>query len=169
VRALGVSVRPLATGTALLEVHCTNVAARFGDGELGVLAALAPQVTRLSLSGTQVTDAGLASLSSFVNLTRLHLDRTRVTDAGLASLASLPRLEYLNLYGTAVTDAGLAQLQRLGALRDVYLWRTAVTAAGADRLRAALPRLRVDLGAPLPAEADYDAHGPGRDAEGSRP
>jgi uncharacterized membrane protein len=161
VRALGVSVEPLATGTPFLSVHCTNVAKKFGDAELAQVAVLAPQVTWLSLSGTAVTDAGLAKLSSFTNLTRLHLDHTRVTDAGLASLSGLARLEYLNLYGTAVTDTGLARLERLGELRDLYVWQTGVTPTGAERLRTAIPRLNVVLGAEAPARSyDADARNP---------
>jgi hypothetical protein len=159
IKAMGVSVTPLAAGTSLLEVHCTNVARTFGDEELAKLAPLAAQVTWLSLTGTQVTDAGLAVLAGFSNLTRLHLDRTRVTDAGLAPLARLKRLEYLNLYGSAVTDAGLSHLSGLGTLREVYLWRTGVTPAGAERLHTCLPRLRIDLGAPDAAPERYDAGG----------
>ncbi len=152
VRALGVSVEPLAAGTPFLSVHCTNVAKTFGDAQLAELAALAPQVTWLSLTATQVTDAGLSRLSAFTHLTRLHLDRTHVTDAGLAALSRLTRLEYLNLYDTGVTDAGLAHLQNLANLRDLYLWRTGVTGAGAERLRAASPKLHVVLGADTPPE-----------------
>lgn len=164
VRRLGVSVSPLADGTPFVEVQCINVARTFGDTQLAALAPLAPQVTWLSLTGTQVTDAGLATLSRFANLTRLRLDRTKVGDAGLAHLAGLARLEYLNLYGTAVTDAGLASLSGLAALRDVYLWRTGVTTSGADRLRATRPKLRVNLGVPEVESAGYHA----QDTEGSR-
>jgi hypothetical protein len=148
VKALGVSVAPLSAATPLLRVHCTNVARTFGDAELARLVPLASQVTWLSLTGTRVTDAGLPVLEKFANLTRLHLDRTHVTDAGLRHLAGLTRLEYLNLYGSGVTDAGLGQLGGLGALRHLYAWQTGVTPAGAERLRARLPKLVVDLGAP---------------------
>jgi hypothetical protein len=156
VRALGVSVEPLATGTPFLSVHCTNVAKTFGDAGLAQLAVLAPQITWLSLSGTVVTDAGLAKLSAFTHLTRLHLEHTRVTEAGLAALSGLTRLEYLNLYGTGVTDAGLARLEQLAGLRDLYVWQTRVTPTGAERLRAAIPKLNVVLGAPPPPRR-YDA------------
>jgi hypothetical protein len=169
VRALGVSVSALAAGTPFLEVHCTNVARTFGDAQLADLAALAPQVTWLTLSATQVTDAGLARLAGFRHLTRLHLDRTRVTDAGLGALAGLERLEYLNLYATSVTDAGLAALGGLRALRDLYAWRSGITPEGAAQLRARLPRLRVDLGAPEAGEADYDARGDRARAPGLQP
>jgi hypothetical protein len=153
----GVGVTPLADGTPFLRVHATNVAGTFGDAHVDDLLPLAPQVTWLSLSGTGVTDEGLARLAQFPHLTRLHLDRTGVGDAGLAHLARLERLEYLNLYGTSVTDEGLQQLAGLQQLRTVYLWQTKVTPAGAGRLTAALPRARVNLGAPEPVRAARDA------------
>ena len=148
VRKLGVSVAPLSGATALLQVQCTNLAQTFGDAELARLAPLGRQVTWLSIGGTRVTDVGLAVLERFANLTRLDLSRTHVTDTGLQHLAGLTRLEYLNLYGSDVTDAGLAQLGGLAALRNLYAWRTGVTPAGAERLRARLPKLAIDLGAP---------------------
>ena len=104
---LGVSVVPLASGNHFVEVHCTNAGARFGDTELAAIRPLAPQTVWLDLSGTCITDAGLATVAGFRNLTRLHLNHTRVSDDGLKQLVSLQHLEYLNLYGTAVTDAGL--------------------------------------------------------------
>jgi hypothetical protein len=162
----GVGVTPLADGTPFLRVHATTVAGTFGDAQVDDLLPLAPQVTWLSLSGTGVTDEGLARLAQFSHLTRLHLDRTGVGDAGLAHLARLERLEYLNLYGTSVTDEGLQQLAGLQQLRTVYLWQTKVTPDGAERLTAALPRLRVDLGAPEPVRAARQA--PGTRAEAGR-
>ena len=148
-RAGGIGIAPLADGTPFLSVDTTNVAPRFDDRQLASLVALAPQVTWLSLSGTGITDEGLATLARFSNLTRLHLDGTRITDAGLAHLAALERLEYLNLYGTAVTDAGLQHLSGLHTLRTLYLWKTQTTTGGVGQLRAALPRLRVDRGVAL--------------------
>jgi uncharacterized membrane protein len=146
VRRLGVSVSPLSDGTSFLEVHCTNVGSRFGDREFEALELLAEQVTWLNLSGTAITDEGLSRVGRFRHVTRLHLDRTSVSDAGLAHLAALEHLEYLNLYGTAVTDDGLRHLSGLNQLRTLYLWQTAATPAAADRLKADLPRVEIDLG-----------------------
>ncbi|HEX6212841.1 MAG TPA: c-type cytochrome domain-containing protein [Methylomirabilota bacterium] len=145
-RALGVHVSPLADGTPLLAASCTNAGAAFGDRELETLTALGPQITGLDLTGTAVTDAGLTALARFPHLTRLRLDRTAIGDAGLVHVGHLSRLESLNLYGTKVTDEGLSHLEELASLRTLYLWQTAATAAGAERLRAANPRLEVDLG-----------------------
>jgi uncharacterized membrane protein len=146
---LGVSVVPLASEVHFIELHCTNAGARFGDRELAALRPLAPQTVWLDLSGTGITDAGLATVAQFKNLTRLHLNRTRISDAGLKQLAGLQQLEYLNLYGTKVTDASIESLSALKKLRTVYVWQTAVTAGGLERLRSASPRLDVETGLAL--------------------
>jgi hypothetical protein len=59
---------------------------------------------------------------------------------------TLQHLEYLNLHGTRVGDAGLVHLAGLRNLRALYLWQSAATPAGVERLRAGLPKVRVDLG-----------------------
>jgi hypothetical protein len=146
----GASVVPLAGSNHFVEVHGTNAGKAFGDRELEAIAALAPQTVWLDLSGTSVTDAGLATVARFTNLTRLHLNQTAITDSGVARLSKLQQLEYLNLYGTAVTDAGLSSLTDLRKLRTLYVWQTKVTGAGVSRLRAALPRLAVEAGAAGP-------------------
>lgn len=158
VEALGVSVSAIAADTALLSVQCATLGRAFGDAQLETVAeGLGPQVTWLDLSGTAVTDAGLAALKRFPNLTRLDLDRTAVTDAALAHVASLKALESLNLYGTRITDAGLQRLETLENLRSLYLWQTEISEAGAERLRTANPRLRVERGLALTEAASADA------------
>jgi uncharacterized membrane protein len=143
VRATGVSIVPLSADTPFVHVHCTNVRATFGDAQLAALEAIAPQILWLDVSGTQITDAGLAVVERFPNVTRLHLNGTAITDAGITHLARLPHLEYLNLYGTKITDAGLAPLTGLANLRALYIWQTGVTTQGIDRLKASLPHLVV--------------------------
>jgi mono/diheme cytochrome c family protein len=144
VRATGVSIVPLSANTPFVHVHCTNVRATFDDKQLAALEVIAPQVLWLDLSGTQITDAGLAVVARFPNLTRLHLNRTSITDAGITHVARLSHLEYLNLYATKITDAGLVPLAGIGSLRALYVWQTGVTPQGIERLKASLPKLVVD-------------------------
>jgi uncharacterized membrane protein len=146
---LGVTVVPLASSVNFIELHCTNAGSRFGDTEMEALRPLAAQTVWLDLSGTAITDAGLATVAQFKNLTRLHLNRTKVSDAGLEQLTGLQQLEYLNLYGTGVTDAGLQSLTALKKLRTLYVWQTGVTENGLERLRTELPRLDVEAGLAL--------------------
>ncbi len=133
-RELHVLVRPLSPDGPWIEVNAHAAGKAFGDPELARLGPVAPAVQWLDLSGTSVTDAGLAALAPMGHLERLHLDLTRVSDTGLTRLAPLKRLEYLNLRGTAVTDRGLAALRGLPRLRSLYLWQTAVTPAAAQAL-----------------------------------
>ena len=100
-------------------------------GDEGLAALLAPpppagtppppagglkQLKGLDLSGTQVTDAGCATLAAasqfeLLHLERLHLAVTQITDAGCATLAAaldsgaLPALKKLGLFGTPASAA----------------------------------------------------------------
>jgi YHS domain-containing protein len=71
------------------------------------------------------------------NLARLHLERTAVTDAGLPAVLPLRNLEYLNLHSTAVTDEGVTRLGESPSLRQLYVWQTKVTPVGAQAFTSA--------------------------------
>ena len=157
VRALGLSVEPLAEEEPFLHVRCPRAEDCFGEAQAQALLPLALQVAWLDLGRAQVSDSTLAALASLPHLTRLHLEQTPISDAGLAHLKGLQFLEYLNLYGTNISDAGLEHLTELPALRALYLWQTQVTEAGAQRLQQALPDLDVNLGwTPVTPEAQTD-------------
>ncbi len=70
------------------------------------------QLKWMMLSGTQVSDAGLAHLSKLTHLEELHLDGTQITDAGLISLKGLTSLRELDLSDSRVSDVGVAKLQK---------------------------------------------------------
>jgi hypothetical protein len=91
-------------GIGLIRLH-ENV----GDQEL---ARLAPRMQRfpnlyvLSLSGTNITDAGLAHLAGLGQLRVLVLNGTRVTQTASSNLKrALPKLE-INVYGEQTEDQG---------------------------------------------------------------
>ncbi len=86
-----------------------------GDDFLKFLAGQGEQLrflTRLNLSGSRVTDAGLIQLRHFRGLQRLNLARTSISKTGLAVLKALPDLEWLNVGGTAVGWFGRWSLGR---------------------------------------------------------
>jgi hypothetical protein len=93
----------------------------------------------LSLTKTDITDAGLEYLRPLTNLKVLWLNETQISDAGLRRLTSLRELEELDLRSTQVSDDGLMHLATLPRLRTVYLSRSRVSAAGVARLRQMLP------------------------------
>uniref|UniRef100_A0A3P9NHB4 Si:ch73-173p19.1 n=1 Tax=Poecilia reticulata TaxID=8081 RepID=A0A3P9NHB4_POERE len=84
----------------------------------GVSQLAAMTLKKLSLSNTQVTDAGLPSLRGLQELQELCLDRTAVTSRGVAELITcLPQLQVLGLASTHVGDSvvrrGLIHCQQL--------------------------------------------------------
>jgi hypothetical protein len=125
--------------------HATAVIltrAQVGAKVLAAIAAL-PDLTFVSLEGSDITDAGLESLSGLQRLKRLSLRGTPITDAGLAHLKDLPALEEVDLESTQVTDAGMETLAAISSLRKVYFDRSGPTTAGIDFLKSANPQIRV--------------------------
>jgi Leucine Rich Repeat (LRR) protein len=116
----------------------------FGDEEAAYLKELT-SLTALSLSYTQVTDAGLMYLKGLTSLSFLDLDDTQVTDAGLVHLKELTDLSTLYLAHTQVTDAGLEHLKRMTSLDLLRLNGTHVTTQGVDDLRKALPNCDISF------------------------
>lgn len=100
----------------------------------GPPAAADSRIINLSLSRTQVTDAGLKLIVVLPNLRRLFLSGTKVTDAGMKHLAALTSLRRLELSHTAVTDAGMGTLADHPSLDNLTLTETKVTDAGVKRL-----------------------------------
>ena len=79
------------------------------DDDLIFLRAF-PDLQRLMLGGTAITDAGLKHATELKELTTLGLIGTNVTDAGMKELAGLNKLEHVRLANTAVTDVGVREL-----------------------------------------------------------
>lgn len=99
-------------------------------------------VVAIRLAESTVTDEQLIFLDSFPDLERLDLRATRITDAGLAHLKGCLRLRSLSLNSVCgVTDAGLSHLSNLADLERLDLQGTGVTSKGIAHL-AKLPRLR---------------------------
>ncbi|MFV1995562.1 MAG: c-type cytochrome domain-containing protein [Verrucomicrobiales bacterium] len=153
--AAKVMVKVNATGASLMEISAEsgdlrftalNVADKYGDGQLADLAPIADMILWLDLSGTKVTDKGLAQLKTMKNLERLYLQNTAVTDKGLDHLGGLAELRYLNLYGNAVGDSGARKLGALKHLEKVFLWQTKVTEKGAASLGKQVAGLDVNIG-----------------------
>jgi YHS domain-containing protein/uncharacterized membrane protein len=173
---LNIALGALSQDDPWLQCNASIAGTNFSDADLAKLAPLALNLRWLDLSGTAVTDAGLAQVAAMRHLTRLELERTAITDAGLTRLGGLADLESLNLYGTAVTDAALETLKPLAKLRQLYLWQSKVTPEAAkafaearvdkaqiaqweqaiEQLQAQIrdQRMVVDLGTPASAAAD---------------
>lgn len=138
-------VQEVMTGSNGLYVSLVQTSAA-DDSLLILLGMIREQAIELRAPGMDLGDARFLSLPAFPNLRRLDLSRTRLTDAGLQHMERFPALEVLNLYGTQVGDGIAESLAPCRRLRKVFLWRTAVTDAGLRRLRAGFPALEADGG-----------------------
>jgi hypothetical protein len=113
-----VNLRVFTNLTSLKLTYCCGITGA-GLAHLSTLINL----TTLSLSGDGITDAGLAHLSTLENLTNLDLSFCyNVTGAGLDHLSALTNLTNLNLSDChRITDAGLDHLSTLTNLTDLNL------------------------------------------------
>lgn len=95
-------------------------------GDVGLRRIASCRLRHLDLTGTRVTDAGLASVSAFRELKSLTLTSTKITGKTLSELKRLPGLVRLALSKTLVTDRSLAGLSGHPGLWDVDLSETRV-------------------------------------------
>lgn len=135
VRALGGDVSPYDKTSVAVDLFQTKAT----DGDLETIRCF--DLVALTLTGTQITDAGLRHLQDMQRLGDLGLHNTRVSDEGLARLSDLRSLESLNLGSTDVTDAGLKHLKSSLKLYLLSLENTRVTDSGLVPL-SELPGLR---------------------------
>jgi hypothetical protein len=137
--ALYAQLQPISQqGNAGLILRAVRPGRRFGDPQLRELGEAAPFVVDAELAQTALSNDGLATLSTFVNLRRLDLSKTLVRGQ-LGDVSRLSHLEVLNLTETNVDDQAVATLVGAKSLRKLYLFGTRVTRQGLERLRAAMP------------------------------
>ncbi|MBC8876882.1 MAG: hypothetical protein H8E44_46230, partial [Planctomycetes bacterium] len=70
-------------------------------------------------------------------------DGSDLTDAGLAHLTSHPKLERLTVYGNRFTDESVSVLKTMSQLRRVYLLETSITEDAVEKLKRSKSSLSV--------------------------
>ena len=135
----GFILRPVDKDSNLLDVDFT-VKRDLNDGDMANLTKVAPQILRLNLHRSGLTDAELKTVAAFPNIRRLRLDYTAITDAGMQPIYGMKNLANLSLTNTKVTDAGVAGLGQVKNLHFLYLWGTGVTQPALSQQLAELRR-----------------------------
>ncbi len=120
-----------------------------GDDTLETISTL-PRLAFLDLQQTKITDAGLKHLTR-LGLDGLYLGQTAVTDAGIAHLRNMVGLRSLSLRKTQVTDAALDVLKSLKGLTYADLEGTRITQSAAQELQDTLPEVTVRFPGVKPA------------------
>lgn len=102
-------------------------------------------ITKVLLGTETISGKGLGHLKDS-ELKELDLSGTGITDEGLAELSKLTKLERLALFRTDVSDAGVAHLQKVPTLKRVILARglAKFTDEGVNELQKSLPKCKID-------------------------
>ena len=83
-RKTGLLVLPISKEQNQLEVSAVNVRS-FSDAQAALLPKISEQLVWLKLGDTKISDATLVQVAKLPNLQKLHLEQTNVTDAGAAT------------------------------------------------------------------------------------
>jgi internalin A len=103
----------------------------------------APKIRELKLYYSEwITDQGMTAIKEWKHLKRLDLRGTRISDGTLEVVGNLTGLEALDIAQTEVTDVGLENLITLVNLKELALGRGRLSNAGLVALRL-LPTLTV--------------------------
>jgi Leucine-rich repeat (LRR) protein len=112
------------------------------DKELAEIVTL-KELRVLVIPEAQITDKGAAELEKLTRLETLDLsDNPRLTDKAMSHVKTLLRLENLYLNKIGLTDKGLMELKPLEALRDMTVAGSKVTAKAAEAFAEEMPNLR---------------------------
>jgi serine/threonine protein kinase len=100
-------------------------------------------IDMMVLRADNITDEGLANLSSAINLASIDLSSTHITNIGVKNLSKLSRLRVVNLSDTKIDDNCIPTLASMTGVRSLNVSSTAISADGLRRLRAALPDCQI--------------------------
>jgi Leucine-rich repeat (LRR) protein len=115
----------------------------------------APKISDLKLFYSEwITDQGMTAIKQWKHLKRLDLRGTRISDGTLELISGLTGIEALDIAHTEVTDIGLENLITLVNLRELAVGRGRLSNSGLVALRM-LPTLTfLDLSGARPTPPD---------------
>ena len=99
-------------------------------------------IESVNLADSDLTDAGIAPLTTLPRLRRLSMKGTLVTDDALEQLKEVETLEVLDISNTAISDAGVSHLTNHSNLKSLILSKDQVSPEAKEKLKNALPKLR---------------------------
>jgi hypothetical protein len=117
------------------------------DAGLAVAATL-PHLAELHIWHARFTDAGIAALKNHPSLEVIKVGpmwANDITDASLAALATCPKLRHIQIAETYLSwDNGLSHISKLPNLAILDLKNCLIEPADVDRVKAALPKCKVE-------------------------
>lgn len=112
------------------------------DADIPLLRGL-PNLTRLSLSGTDISGPGIDQICKLIGLTELSLMDAQVDNTRFAQLAQLANLRSLTIRRNAVlNDEGILRFKPSSKLTSLGLLELGITDRSLAALAASAPQLR---------------------------
>ena len=96
----GLLIRPIGIGNSLLEIRMVSSGVEVDESTLQNLMPLRDHVTKLDLSGTDLSKESWVLIRKFSRLTHLNVRQSTIDDSGLKALSGLKNLISLNLSET---------------------------------------------------------------------
>ncbi len=118
-------IKPLGFHSPALNVSFFGKA-NYSFEKLKELETIKKQVLHLNLSKMLVTDDQLELIATFPNLERLNLNYTGISNLGLLRLSNMGKLKSISLVGTNIDVVGLTNLLKNKNIKEVYVWDTKV-------------------------------------------
>jgi Leucine-rich repeat (LRR) protein len=107
----------------------------------------APKIRELKLFYAEwITDQGMRAIKEWKYLKRLDVRGTRISDGTLEIVSSMSTLEALDVSHTEVTDLGLENLITLDNLKELTLGKGHVTTSGFAKVRMLPGLVYLDIG-----------------------
>ena len=111
----------------------------FDESTLGTLMPLQDHLTKLDLSGTDLSKKSCSLISKFFRLTHLNVRQSTIDDSGLKALSGLKNLISLNISETKISDYGIKPLLSFQNLESLHLWKSEVSDSRRQFLKNRLP------------------------------
>jgi Leucine-rich repeat (LRR) protein len=98
------------------------------------------ELRKLSLSKTQITDAGIKKLCErLTRLEQLGLANTKITDDSIGYLKKLKHLKVLELTGTKVDGGSIADFKEMKGMTTLSIARRRFKEPDLEKLKSVLP------------------------------
>jgi Leucine-rich repeat (LRR) protein len=115
----------------------------------------APKIKDLKLFYSEwITDQGMTAIKQWKHLKRLDLRGTRISDGTLEIVSRMPGLEALDIAHTEVTDLGLENLITLVNLKELAVGRGRLSNTGLVTIRMLPVLTHLDLSGARPTPPD---------------
>jgi uncharacterized membrane protein/mono/diheme cytochrome c family protein len=144
-KMLDVAVNKVAANSNYVTVNFVAVDS-ITTKHLQLLNSLSKQVVWLKMGDAKLNEEVCVAIGNLPNLTRLFLNGTNITNNQLTQLNKLSQLQYLNLAQTKVTAEGIKNLNGLKNIKQLYLYQTAISSDDYGLLKKNFPQALIDTG-----------------------